>query len=109
MIRHILIPAAMLAVSGCASLQYAGVAAYTVRPFGVGGQLVCCEVQIRNGKEIASLDATVEKTGGDYRVSLRQRGVQAFEGQAISAAALEKSIDAAVRAALIASPLKVIP
>lgn len=92
-----------LMLAGCASLQYAGTASYSVKPFEVAGQPVCCEVSIFNGKEIASLDAVIKKSGADYEVVLSQRGIKAFEGQAISAQALEASINAAVKAALIAA------
>jgi hypothetical protein len=92
-----------LILSSCASLQYAGTASYSVRPFDIAGQPVCCEVSIFNGKEIASLDAVIKKSGADYEVVLSQRGIRAFEGQAISAQALEASINAAVKAALIAA------
>ena len=99
-----------LFVMGCASLQYAGTASYSVKPFEVGGQAVCCEVAIYNGKEIASLDATIKRSGADYEVTLSQRGITAFEGQAISAQALEKSIDAALKAALTAAnPVRSVP
>ena len=87
---------------GCASLQYAGTASYSVKPFEVAGEAVCCEVSIFNGKEISSLDAVIKKSGADYEVTLSQRGIRAFDGQAISAQALEASINAAVKAALIA-------
>ncbi len=92
-----------LMLAGCASLQYAGTASYSVKPFEVAGQPVCCEVSIFNGKEIASLDAVIKKSGADYEVVLSQRGIKAFEGQAISAQAMEASINAAVKAALIAA------
>lgn len=92
-----------LILSSCASLQYAGTASYSVRPFDIAGQPVCCEVAIFNGKEIAILDAVIKKSGADYEVVLSQRGIKAFEGQAISAQALEASINAAVKAALIAA------
>ncbi|MBK8746129.1 hypothetical protein [Propionivibrio sp.] len=97
----ITLPLALLA--GCASLQNAGTAEYSVRPFvDAEGRAMCCEVSVKNGKEIASLDAHIEKRGSDYTVDLKERGVKAFEGQAISAQALGASLTAAQRVALAA-------
>lgn len=98
--KHLLIIAALLALAGCASLDHAGTAAYDVRPFiDAAGAPHCCEVSVRNGKEIASLKARIEKRGDDYIVELEQQGVQAFAGQAIAAGAQRAALDAAARAA----------
>jgi len=72
---------------GCASLNNAGTASYTVRPFAAGdGSLHCCEVIVNNGKEIAALDARIEAhPGSHYIVELHERGVAAFAGQKIAA------------------------
>lgn len=103
---RLLILIAALAMSGCASLQSAGVAEYSVRPVVVGLQIVCCEVMVRNGKEIALVKAHIEKSGDNYTVDLEERGVVAFQGQSIAAGAAKASIDgvATLGAAAIATP-----
>lgn len=95
--------AALLAVcvSGCASLNNAGTASYSVRPFMVGDKPICCEVQVSNGKEIALLDATVIKRGDDWEVRLHEEGVVAFEGQRIAAGAAKNLASTAVKAVAI--------
>lgn len=88
------------AVTGCASLQYSGVASYTVRPFeGKDGALVCCEVAVANGKEYASLQAHIEKRGADYTVDLAEQHVAAFKGQEIAAKAAGATAATAAKAA----------
>ena len=107
--KHLLIIAALLALAGCASLNNAGTANYDVRPFiDAAGAPHCCEVSVRNGKEIANLKARIEKRGDDYIVELEQQGVQAFAGQAIAAGAQRAALDAAARAA-VASALAPVP
>lgn len=93
--------AALLAllVQGCASLQYAGVASYSVEPVDIGGVPHCCRVAIHNGKEIARLDARIEKRGTDYTVHLRQWNVDAFRGQQIAADAASATASTAATAA----------
>ena len=87
--------AAVLALAGCASLQTAGVAEYAVRPVIVNDQVVCCEVTVKNGKEIALIKAHIEKTGDNYTVDLEERGVVAFQGQSIAAGAVRSGVDSA--------------
>lgn len=72
---------------GCSSLNNAGSASYSVKPFAAAdGSLHCCEVTVMNGKEIASLDAHIEAwPGSHYIVDLKERGVIAFKGQQIAA------------------------
>lgn len=77
-----------LLLPACASLQSAGVAEYTVRPIVIGEQTLCCEITVRNGKEYASLKASIRKTGNDYSVDLEEQAVQAFAGQGKAAAAV---------------------
>lgn len=91
--------AVFVLVTGCASLDHAGVASYKVKPFDAAGKTLCCEVEIVNGKQIASLDATIEKRGDDYTVVLKQRGVEAFRGQAIAAGAVTATATTAAKAA----------
>ena len=108
--KHLLIIAALLALAGCASLDHAGTAAYDVRPFvDAAGAPHCCEVSVRNGKEIASLKARIEKRGDDYIVEPEPQGVQAFAGQAIAAGAQRAALDAAARAAVASALAPVLP
>lgn len=86
-------------VSGCTSLDSAGVASYTVKPALIEGRAVCCEVTVHNGKQYASLDARIEKRGDDYTVELKERGVEAFKGQQIAAAAATATASTAAKAA----------
>ena len=76
---------AIIAMSGCASVQNAGTASYSVRPFMSGDKAICCEVTVNNGKEIAVVDARVIMKGSDVEVRLYQEGVVAFDGQRIAA------------------------
>ena len=89
----------VLVLSGCASLQYAGVASYSVEPVEINGNPQCCRVSIHNGKQIARLDAQVEKRGDDYTVSLKQWNVEAFTGQQIAADSATASAATAAKAA----------
>lgn len=95
-----------LSLVGCASLNNAGTASYSMKPVLVNDKLVCCEVTINNGKEIALLDATVIKRGDDYEVRLHEEGVAAFDGQRLVSAAAAKAatLGAAVLIAPLASP-----
>lgn len=92
---------AIIAMSGCASVQNAGTASYSVRPFMSGDKAICCEVMVNNGKEIAVVDARVIMKGSDVEVRLYQEGVVAFEGQRIAAGAVKTLAEDAVRAAAI--------
>ena len=94
----------VLALTGCASLQYAGSADYSVKPFKDDkGAVLCCAVEVHNGKEIANLEAHIVKNGADYTVDLKEQGVAAFAGQAIAAGATQQAIDAAAKAAAVAT------
>ena len=95
-----------LSVSGCASLSEAGVASYRIAPLPDG---TCCEVTVHNGKEIAVLDAVIEKTGDNYKVTLHEEGVVAFEGQRIAAGAAKTAASAAVKAAAIGGAVVAAP
>ena len=105
---HVL--AFVLVLAGCSSLQNAGMAEYSVKPIVTqAGDTICCEVSIRNGKEITSLEAHVKKSGDDYSVDLVEQGIKAFAGQQISADALKSVVDGAVKAALTAAGVVVSP
>lgn len=99
--KHTLILVALLGMTGCSSLNQAGTASYSVKPFMAGDRPVCCEVTVNNGKEIASLDALVEKRGDDYTVHLVEHGVVAFEGQRIAAGAAKTAATSAAKAAAV--------
>jgi len=89
-----------LTASGCASLDYAGVAKYTVKPFtDASGALICCEISVANGKEIGYLKTHIEKRGGDWTVHLEETSVKAFEGQKIAAQTAETVASTAATAA----------
>lgn len=107
-----LIALAMLAMAltGCASLNNAGTASYSVKPFVTDkGEVHCCEVTVLNGKEIASLDAHIEKKGGDYTIDLKERGVMAFRGQEIAAGAAHDAAKVATTAALAVGGVLIAP
>jgi uncharacterized protein YceK len=102
----------LLLLSGCASLQSAGNASYVVKPFVVDantGATVCCEVSITDGKERAALTLNVTKTGDNYTLALDEKGILAFQGQAIAAGATQTAIDAAAKAAAAAALAPIIP
>lgn len=93
--------AALALLSGCAALQSAGRAEYTVRPYtAADGTVQCCEVHVVNGKEYALLEAHVVKQGDDWRVDLKEQGVAAFQGQAHAANVAQAAIEAAVATVL---------
>lgn len=105
----ILIPILLLALAGCAAVQNAGTAVYSVEPIVVEGKTLCCRVSIANGKEIALLDATVSKRGEDYDVHLHEEGVTAFQGQRIAAGALTAGADIAGKTIALAALAPVFP
>ena len=89
-------------LGGCASLQNAGTASYSIKPFEkADGGLECCEVQVLNGKEIANLEAKITRKGGDFSVELKEQGVAAFKGQEVSAEAAKALAETAAKAALV--------
>lgn len=111
--RYSIVLVAMLALMlpGCASMQYAGTASYSVKPFAdKAGNVLCCEVAVNNGKEIANLEAHIVKTpDGGYTVDLREQGVAAFQGQAIAAGATKEAIADAAKVGVAAALAPVIP
>lgn len=103
----ILLGIVSLSLIGCASLNQAGTASYSMKPVLINDKLVCCEVMINNGKQYASLDATLIKAGDDYTVMLSERGVEAFRGQGIAAGATKSLASTAAKAsaAAVIAPL----
>ncbi len=98
-----------LFLTGCASVQNAGTAEYSVKPVAIGEKTICCEVTVKNGKEFAYLEAHIEKRGDDYTVDLKEQGVKAFEGQAIAASVIGASLTVAQRAALTTALMPLAP
>lgn len=108
--KSIIALAALVSLAGCASLDHAGTASYSVKPFVTDkGEVHCCEVTVTNGKEIASLDAHIEKKGADYTIDLKERGVVAFRGQEIAAGAAHEAAKLATTAALVAGGVLAAP
>lgn len=106
----LLVAASFLA--GCASLQNAGTAEYSIRPFVVdanAGTVACCEVLVRNGKEVASVKAHISRQGDNYTVDLDEQGVRAFRGQEIAAGVTQSAIDVAAKAAVAAALAPIAP
>lgn len=71
--KHISLIILLLGVAllaGCASMQNAGTAEYSVKPYIVEktGATACCEVQVKNGKEIAGVKALIQRQGENYTV-----------------------------------------
>lgn len=108
--KLLLISTVLATLSGCASMQYAGTASYSVKPIvDTSGGVVCCAVEVHNGKEIANLEAHIYKQGDSYTVDLKETGVAAFAGQAIAAGALKEAVDGAVKAAVSAALAPILP
>jgi len=108
--KSLVVLLALLAISGCTTLQYAGNASYTVEPFkDEQGAVHCCRIAIVDGKERAALDVHVNKTGDNYDITLSERNVAAFQGQAIAAGAAQGALDAAAKAAVGAALAPLLP
>jgi hypothetical protein len=91
--KRSLIALAALLVAGCTSLNQAGNTAYTVRPFAVTGKdgaaaaVVCCELQVQDGKEYSGRVINFQTDGGGYALSIQEGESKAFVGQGIAAKA----------------------
>ena len=86
----LVLAAAAVTTSGCASLTHSGYAEYTVKPFLVNETTVCCEVVVKNGKEVGQVEAHIVKEGSNYTIDIKETSVAAFEGQkAVSTMASE--------------------
>lgn len=108
----ILAIAVLALLAGCSSLQFAGNASYSVQPFVVDaktGATVCCQVDIKDGKERSALDLHVVRNRDNYDITLSERGVLAFQGQQIAAGATQAAIDAAAKAAAAAALAPLLP
>ncbi|HDR9760981.1 TPA: hypothetical protein ACK3Q6_001583 [Burkholderia cepacia] len=103
--RAALVLAACLALGGCDSLRYAGIARYEVSPFvnEAGDPVGCCVLRVWNGKQMATVEATfMHQSDNSYSISLRETDVEAFAGQATAAAAASDVVGAATSAAVTA-------
>lgn len=99
-----------LLLAGCASLQHAGNSSYSVAPIVTEkGAVICCRVDVRDGKERASLSLHVVKQGDNYTVDLVEQGVEAFAGQKIAAGASEAAAKTAGKVAASAALAPVLP
>lgn len=109
--KILILIALALVLSGCESLQYAGLAHYKTAPVfdPVTKSFVGYSVDVINGKNIGSVEAHITKTGENFAVDLKEQSVDAATGQKISAEALQAAVDGAVKAALIAGGVMVAP
>lgn len=105
--KTVLVSLIILFLTGCTSLQYAGNASYSIKPYeDKHGSVHCCVVDVYNGKEIAYIKTHVSLgANGEIVVDLEESGVAAFQGQAIAsqtAAATASTIATTVGAVMIA-------
>jgi hypothetical protein len=107
MIRTVIALALASFLAGCASTMDAGIAHYRVQPFydAAAGRVLCCQADIINGKDIASITLHVKRGPDDtWQIDLTEQGVNGSNGQAIAsqtAAATAGAISKAAAAALI--------
>lgn len=99
----ILLITSLLALSGCASLQNAGLFSVEINPqTGV--------TKLTDGKQYASIKGNITFTkNGDYATTFEAMDAQAFQGQAIAAGATQAAIDAAAKAAVAAALVAAAP
>lgn len=109
--KRLLILAAIAAffMSGCASLQNAGTASYSIKQVTDAKGQPGFDLEVRNGKEIANVEAHLTKDGDKVTVDLKEQGVAAFQGQQIAATSVQASIDAAAKAAVAAALAPLLP
>ncbi|VWC79334.1 MULTISPECIES: hypothetical protein [Burkholderia] len=103
--RKIVFLVTCLALAGCDSLRYAGIARYEVSPLvDAGGTPTgCCVLRVLNGKQMATVEATfTHQSDSSYTISLRETDVEAFAGQATAASAASDVVGAATAAAVTA-------
>jgi hypothetical protein len=88
MIRALLV-LAVAVLAGCASSNDAGIANYKLIPYfdAAAGKYVCCEVDVVNGKNIASVNVHITKSSEDaLSIDLNEQGVNGSTGQGIASA-----------------------
>lgn len=98
-----------LALTGCQSLGMAGSSAYQIRQITDANGKTGFDINVKNGKEVASVKAHLEKRGDDITVDLEETGVAAFAGQQISADALKITIEQAAKVAAAAAVAAAMP
>lgn len=87
--KRSLIALAVLALAGCASIDNAGHASYTVRSFkGPDGSVACCELEVKDGKEYSGRNIGFQTNGSGAVFQVHEGESKAFKGQAIGAKAL---------------------
>src|SRR5574340_542836 len=94
---------AIVLLTGCTSLQYAGASKYQMRQFTDENGKPGFEMLIWNGKQVRNVVATLKKSGDDIEVSLNEMDVEAFAGQQISADALKITAEQTAKAAVAAA------
>jgi hypothetical protein len=87
--------------SGCSSLTNAGTSSLSITPVMVDNKPQGWALDVKDGKQYASIDVTATKTGDDYSIKLTARGVEAFKGQEIAAGAAQTAASSAVKAAAV--------
>jgi hypothetical protein len=90
-----------VAVTGCESLNQAGTSSLSITPVMVDNKPQGWALDVKDGKQYASIDVSATKTGDDYALHLSARGVEAFKGQEIAAGAAKTAATGAVKAAAV--------
>lgn len=94
MIRAALTALVACLLSGCASLFYAGESDYHIAlPNGV-------DITIHSGKQQQTVEATFSQTATGFDITLKETGVQAFQGQQIVGNATSDSVGQATSAVI---------
>lgn len=91
--KTVLVLIVLALLAGCGTF---GTSRYAVEPFVLDGRQTCCRIVIENGKEIGSLQARFKKSGDDWDITLKEEGVKAFQGQAITGAVISSTVGAVV-------------
>jgi hypothetical protein len=110
--KNYILLAVLISLSGCASLQYAGISKFDAVPIvdAKTGAVTCCEIHGVSGKEYAALNIAASRNAdGVISLTVAESGTKAFEGQAISAGATQAAIDAAAKAAVAAALAPILP
>lgn len=93
----------LLTLTGCESLQTAGTSSLSIKPILVDSRPQGWQLDVRDGKQYASIDVSVFKTGDDYSLTLSARGVEAFRGQEVAAGATKSLASTTAKAAAAAA------
>lgn len=100
--KYIILIAAVIFLTGCQSLTMAGSSAYTLTQTTDKNGNPNFELSVKSGKEIAQVEAHLTKDGDKITVDLKETGVAAFQGQAISSGAVKTAAELAAKAAVAA-------